>query len=123
MRISSLNLETMAMILRAYLNPEIPENYFRGEVNISNFLLTTPSLKRVFFQLYLLRYCGIEVVKDETFWYKIYSYISMFMWVFMVPFLEVYEFYPAWGSDINTLAAIYMYSMTHVNGKNHFLSL
>lgn len=62
-----------------------------------------------------MRYCGIEVVKDETLLYTIYSHLSIFFWAFFYTFVELYEFYASWG-DIDKLAGIFMYSMTHVNG-------
>lgn len=73
----------------------------------------------------MLRVVGIELLKEETKGQKIYSFISVFLWTYMYTFVELYEFYPSWGSDINQLTEVFMHSMTHVNGTylNHLLFL
>lgn len=74
----------------------LPENYFRHQV-------------------YILRYTGIELVKEETFWYSVYSKIILFITVYTYTCVEGYELYANWG-DLNAITNVLNYLVTHIIG-------
>ncbi|GJQ81915.1 hypothetical protein Trydic_g20383 [Trypoxylus dichotomus] len=82
--------------LRAYKERELPENYFRIEVNI-------------------LRALGIELMEEETLKYKIYSRIVLFFLVYVFTFTETLELYAQWG-NLDAIVLVISYLFTHIKG-------
>lgn len=87
----------MSTILKSFLKKDIPENYFRAEV-------------------YILRYTGIELVREETFWYQIYSKIALFVLVYSYTCVEGFELYAEWG-DLNSVTNVLNFLVTHIIGS------
>nr|QBB72944.1 odorant receptor [Protaetia brevitarsis] len=82
--------------IRAYKQKELPKNYFRAQVKI-------------------LRFLGVELMRDETIKYRIYSCIMLFIVAIQGTFSEAVEFYAQWG-DLNAIVNVTSYLFTHSIG-------
>lgn len=88
---------------RAFKDEQLPTNYFRVQVTV-------------------LRYLGIELYKEESFWYGFFSKFLLFNTVILFTGLETYEFFVQWG-DLNTIASVTNYLLTHIMGRLNMITL
>ncbi|XP_071052649.1 odorant receptor Or2-like isoform X2 [Onthophagus taurus] len=83
-------------IIKAFKDPALPENYFRLEI-------------------YNLRAFGLEMLKEESWLYTIYSRITLLFLVYSFTAGESLEVYLNWGG-LNALVDVVSYLFTHIGG-------
>lgn len=63
----------------------------------------------------ILRSLGIELIKEETLKYKIYSRTILFIVVYLFTFGETLEIYSQWG-DLNAVVNVISFAFSHIKG-------